>query len=107
MAENIEIKIPISSVIANPRTIPDPSQINIKAVMTDAIFESRIESHARENPVSIASRNDFPFSFSSFNRSKIKMLASTAAPMDKIKPAIPASVNVTGISLNTAKFNNV
>ena len=40
-----------------------------------------------------------PLRSSSFMRSKIRMLASTAMPTDRMKPAMPARVSVTGMSL--------
>ena len=39
---------------------------------------------------------DFDGQISSFKRSKIRMLASTAIPIERINPAIPAKVKVTG-----------
>jgi len=50
MAENIETKIPIKSVTANPLTIPDPNQIKIIEVIIVEKFESRIDDHARRKP---------------------------------------------------------
>ena len=66
-----------------------------------------MEDQARLKPSSKAAPTDLPWFNSSFVLSKIKMLASTAIPTDKIKPVIPASVNVTGIVLNNAKEINV
>ncbi|MBA7704669.1 hypothetical protein ES703_113486 [subsurface metagenome] len=57
---------------------------------------------ARLKPASIAAPSVLPVLNSSFMRSKISTLASTAIPMDKIKPPMPARVRVTGISLNMA-----
>ena len=42
---------------------------------------------------------------SSFMRSKIRMLASTAIPTESTKAAMPADVIVTGPSLNTASVS--
>ena len=47
-----------------------------------------------------------PLRNSSFMRSKIRMLASTAIPSDRMKPAMPASVSVTGISLKIASVTS-
>ena len=44
-----------------------------------------------------------PARASSLTRSKITMLASAATPIVRIRPAIPGSVSVTGISLISAK----
>ena len=40
---------------------------------------------------------------SSFIREKISTLASTAMPIERMKPAMPGRVSVTGMSLNSAK----
>ena len=58
------------------------------------IFESLIDVHALENPSSIAVAFGFPCLNSSFILSKIKMFASTAIPIERIKPAIPERVRV-------------
>ena len=50
IAVNIEIKTPIPRVKANPFIAEVPSQKSMTAVMIEDMFESRIESHARENP---------------------------------------------------------
>ena len=42
-----------------------------------------------------------------FQRSKIRMLASTAIPIERINPAIPGSVSVIGMSLKSAKEKSV
>ena len=63
-------------------------------------FESRIEFQARAKPASMAAGRDLPARSSSFIRSKIRMLASTAMPTESTKPAMPASVSVTGMSRN-------
>ena len=62
-------------------------------------LESKILVHALSNPEFIAVNKLLPNLNSSFVLSKIKMLASIAIPIDKIKPAIPVNVNVTGIAL--------
>ena len=53
------------------------------------------------NPTFIDVNNVRPDRNSSFIRSKIKMLASTAMPTDKIAAETPDRVKVTGINLNT------
>lgn len=50
MAVNIETITPIPSVRAKPLIALVPSQNRIIAVMIEEMFESRIESHAREKP---------------------------------------------------------
>jgi hypothetical protein len=102
MAVNIETKTPIPSVSANPFIADVPSQNRIIEVIIEEMFESLIDSHALEKPSCKASCIDLPFLISSFILSKIKTFASTAIPIERINPAIPAAVRVTGISLNTA-----
>ena len=46
---------------------------------------------------------DLPPRISSLTRSKITMFASAHTPIVRIRPAIPGSVRVTGISLTSAK----
>ena len=61
-------------------------------------FESRMEFQARLKPASTAAGSDLPTRSSSFIRSKMRMLASTAMPTESTKPAMPARVRVTGMS---------
>jgi len=104
IAENMLIKIPMSSVTANPFTTLVPNQIRIMDVIILETFESLIEVHALLNPSSIAPGRLLPTRSSSFILSKIKIFASTAIPTERINPAIPARVKVTGINLNTARI---
>src|SRR3989344_1503423 len=103
IAVNIEITTPKPRVKAKPLTAEVPNQNKMIAVMIEEMFESLIESQALENPSCRESWIFLPFFNSSFVLSKIKMFASTAIPMERINPAIPAAVNVTGISLKTAR----
>ena len=64
------------------------------------MFESKILVNALSKPRLIAVNNVLPALNSSFVLSKIRMFASTAIPIERIKPAIPANVKVTGINLN-------
>ena len=68
-------------------------------VISVEVFESRIDGQARSSPARMAAAIVLPLRSSSFMRSKIRMLASTAMPTDRMKPAMPASVSVTGMSL--------
>ena len=99
IAENMEVSTPSAKVSAKPSIKLSPNQKRITAVIKPETLESRMESHARRNPSSIASRSSLPRRSSSFMRSKIRTLASTARPMERIKPAMPAEVSVTGTSL--------
>src|ERR1035437_730739 len=76
------------------------------------MFESLIDVQALEKPNSIAVSCDLPCLNSSFILSKIKMLASTAMPIERIKPAIPERVKVipygvTELNLKIARTNKV
>ena len=75
----------------------------MNAVIKLETFESRMEFQARLNPASTAGTIPFPIRNSSFVRSKIRMFASTAMPMERTKPAMPARVSVTGTSRKIAK----
>lgn len=102
IAENKLIKIPKDKVRANP-FMKDVENINrIAQTIKEFKLLSRIDGQAREKPSEIAKVKPLPCLISSFILAKIKMLASTAIPMDKINPPIPAKVKVTGINLNTA-----
>ena len=102
MAVNILIRTPRPRVSAKPFTEEVPSQNKTMAVIILEMFESRIESQARANPSCIASFKCFPLASSSRILSKMRMLASTAIPIERINPARPAAVRVTGISLKIA-----
>ena len=106
IAENKLTSTPSASVIAKPFTKlapkEEPNQKRIRLVMRVAMFESRMEGQARFQPRSIAWNSVLPLRNSSFKRSNIRMLASRALPVDRIRPAIPGKVSVTGISLKSA-----
>ncbi len=58
------------------------------------ILESRIDGQARRKPSSIAAVFNNPLLISSLVLSKIKILASTAIPIERMNPAMPAKVIV-------------
>ena len=95
----------MSRETANPVTAefaePLPKKKSTSAMRIVETLPSRIEGHARLKPVCIASCTVRPTCNSSLTRSKIRMFASTAMPSERMNPASPASVSVTGISLNT------
>ena len=66
-----------------------------------------IVESARLKPASIATRIDLPEKTSSLKRSKIRMLASTATPIDKIIPAMPGNVIVALKPLPNTSNNNI
>ena len=99
---------PIARVMANPLTAgapvslsprtlkPEPSQYKMAQMISVEMFESRMEVQARSKPASMAALRLRPRRNSSFIRSKIKMLASTAMPVESKNPVIPGMVSVTG-----------
>ena len=76
------------------------------AVIIVEIFESLIDGQARLNPSSIAATLERPFFISSLVLSKIKILASTAMPIERIYPAMPARVIVIN-NLKIAAVNAI
>ena len=84
-----------------------PKANKIAATIKVVRLPSLIEGQARLNPSSTAWGKFFPCFNSSLILEKIKMLASMAMPIDKIKPPIPAKVKVTGIILKTAKTKTI
>ena len=75
-------------------------------MITDT-FASVIVERARLKPASIATRMDLPEKTSSLKRSKIRMFASTATPIDKIIPAMPGKVIVALKPLPNTRSNNI
>ena len=103
IAVNILINTPIINVRAKPLIMLVPKKYKITQVMIVVILESKIDVNALSKPALIAVNNVLPAFSSSFVLSKIRIFASTAIPILSIKPAMPASVSVTGTILNTAK----
>ena len=105
-AVNMLISTPIPKLIAKPVTNAppkrSPNQRSTPQVINVEILPSRMAGHARLNPTSIDDASVRPMRTSSFIRSKISTLASTAIPMDRIKPPMWERVKVMGMSLNTA-----
>ena len=99
IAQKILAKIPKINVIANPRTKLVVIKKRIMATTRVVIFPSLIDDHALLYPSSIAFFTSLPPLISSRVREIIKILASIAIPTERIKPAIPERVRVTGIVL--------
>ncbi len=74
-------------------------------MIIEEILESLIDNQALLNPFSYALYRSSPDLYSSFALSKIKIFASTAIPIDKIKPATPASVIVIPHGVNVEILN--
>ena len=104
IAENILINIPMLKVKANPLIKLVPKKNKIKATIKVVILPSLIEGQLLLNPSVSETAKLFSSFSSSLIREKIRMFASTAIPIDSIKPPIPARVKVTGISLNKLKI---
>ena len=75
----------------------DPNKIAATNIVVR--LPSRIEGQALLKPSSKEMEKLFCWFNSSFIREKIRILASIAIPIDKIKPPIPAKVKVIGINL--------
>ena len=111
IAVNIEHKIPVLKVIANPFIGPEPIQANTKAAIKVVKFASRIVKNALSYPEYIADLIALPRFNSSRIRSKIITFASTDMPIVNIKPAIPGRVKdaptAARIAITIIKFNNI
>ena len=107
MALKSETITPIARVSAKPLMIDappnvEPNQKRIAHVMSVEAFESRMEGQAWSNPPPQPHPASCPNATPLSGEQISSTLASTAIPMDRMKPAIPASVSVTGTSLNAA-----
>jgi len=80
MAVNKEINTPKPRLMEKPFTMLAPNELpktyKIKQVISVDVFESRMDGHARLQPRSMACWRVRPERNSSFNLSKIKMIAS-------------------------------
>ena len=100
MAENRLTTMPKDKVRANP-LIKLVAKVNkIAQTIKEFRLLSLMDGQALRKPSSMAEDKFLPALISSFILAKIKMLASTAIPIDRTNPPIPAKVKVTGISLN-------
>ena len=103
----MEKMVPMARVKAKPLINEAAKIYKITAAIRVVTWESRIEDQALEKPASIAAARFFPPFISSLILEKIRMFPSTAMPSDKIKPAIPAKVKVTGSNLKIVKTEAV
>src|SRR3989344_91765 len=99
--------VPMANVKAKPLTSEVAKIYKITAAIKVVICESRIEDQARLKPASMAAGRFLPSLISSLILEKIKILPSTAMPSDRINPAIPAKVKVTGSNLKIVKTETV
>ena len=81
----------------------EPNQKRINEVIRVARFESRMEGHARCQARVTACSSLRPERSSSLRRSKMRMFASKAPPVESIRPAMPGRVRVTGMNLKRAR----
>ena len=107
IAVNILTTTPTPKLIAKPLTGPEPNTVKIPAVMITDTLASVIVERARLKPASMATRMDLPEKTSTLKRSKIRMFASTATPIDKIIPAMPGKVIVALKPLPNTRSNNI
>src|SRR3989344_2491213 len=103
MAVSIETRTPSPKTSAKPLMSDVRNQKRMTAVIIEEMLESRMEGQARANPSRMASAVLEPLRSSSFMRSKMSTLASTAMPTERMNAAMPAAVSVTGISLKSAR----
>ena len=92
------------TVKAKPLTKLVPKLNKITATIKSVKLPSQIAGQALLKPSSTATANVLPWRNSSFILEKIRILPSTAMPIDKRKPPMPAKVKVTGMVLNKTKF---
>ena len=95
--------VPMPSMNANPLTSAVASANRMNAVMNVTTFASTIAANPRVYPVAMPDTIERPPRTSSLTRSNMTMFASAAMPIVRIRPAIPGSVSVIGISLISAK----
>ncbi len=94
------------SVAAKPFTGPEPQKKRMRPVSKVVRFESKIVESALPKPSLAAWIGFRPFSSSSRNRSKMRMLASIAMPTVNTMPATPGSVSVVCIKRIAPSSNN-
>ena len=94
MAVNIEVMIPIESVMEKPLMAPVPKEYKTRATIKVVKLASQMVKKALSYPASIASKGDLPLASSSRILEKIKTFASTAIPTVRTIPAIPGNVKV-------------
>ena len=102
-AAKTETIMPIKRVTAKPLTGPVARAYSTRPIRNVVTFASVITDNAFEKPSSSAKSPLFPDLYSSFILSKIITFASTAIPIERIKPAIPGSVKVILRLLNKLK----
>ena len=89
----MEVKIPMIKVVAKDSISPVPNTFKIIATSKWVTFASIMEGNAFLKPTSTDPAKSMPLYCSSRIRSNIKILASTAVPIVRTIPAIPAKVN--------------
>src|SRR3989344_6000972 len=104
IAVSIDTRTPSPKTSAKPLMSDVPNQKRMTAVIMEEMLESRMLGHARAKPSLMASVPDLPARSSSFMRSKISTLASTAIPIERMNAAIHAAVSVTGMGLKSARM---
>ena len=87
------------SIVAKPLTEPVPNTYMISAAMKVVSCASMIAASEVFWEAWTAAGSFFPVYSSSFRRSKVMMLASTAIPTPRTNAAMPGSVNTPPIIL--------
>lgn len=101
-----ESKIPIPSIKPNHWINETPNKYRINADINEVMWESHIAVHECLNPIEIAFvRGSLSFSASCV-LSKMSIFASIAKPIERITPAMEASVKTTPKNFTNAIRNN-
>ena len=85
---------PTVRVTAKPFTGPVPKMNSSRAANSCVTWLSTMVQNTRSKPASMAPGTLLPVASSSLMRSKMRILASTAMPRVRAKPAMPGSVSV-------------
>ncbi len=102
IAVKSERTIPSPSISPNHLMSDIPKTYRITADVNEVMCESQIAVHDFVNPVVIALSIWCPARRDSFMRSKIRILASIASPIESMTQAIEARVRVTFVNLTRA-----
>ena len=102
IAENRETSIQIQSIIQNHLIKFVQNKNNITALTNEVTWESQIADHDLSKPMLKDFITSVLFLSSSFDLSKIKMLASIARPIERINHAIEDKVRTIQLNLTIA-----
>ena len=97
-----DTRVPTSSVNAKPLTPAVASMKRMNATPSVTTFASMIVRSAFAYPDEMAAGIERPARASSLTRSNMTMFASAATPSVRMRPAMPGSVSVIGMSFTSA-----